>query len=86
MNGTRFDALPQQQQDWITEASVKATAEEKSVVYRMLDESKAKVIADGGIVNEVDLDAFRALAAPIQDKYAKDNNMVELLEAVRAIK
>lgn len=86
MNGTRFDALPQQQQDWITEASVKATEEERSVVYRMLDESKAKVIADGGIVNEVDLDAFRALAAPIQDKYAKDNNMVELLEAVRAIK
>lgn len=86
MNGERFDALPQQQQDWITEAVEKATAEERAVVYKMLDESKAKVIADGGIVNEVDLDAFRALATPIQDKYAKDNNMVELLEAVRAIK
>ncbi len=86
MNGDRFDALPKQQQDWILEASEKSTEEERAVVYRMLEESKAKVIADGAIVNEVDLDAFRALAKPIQDKYVEDNDMVDLLEAVRAIK
>lgn len=85
MNGNRFNSLPQQQQDWINEAVVKATAEEREVTYRMLDESKAKVIADGGIVNEVDLEAFKAIAIPIQDKYAQENNMVDLLEAVRAL-
>ena len=86
MNGNRFDSLPKQQQDWIVEASEKSTEEERAVVYRMLDESKAKVIADGATVNEVDLDAFRELATPIQDKYVQENDMVELLEAVRAIK
>lgn len=86
MNGTRFNALPQQQQDWINEAVVKATEEERQVTYKMLEESKAKVIADGGIVNEVDLEAFKAIAVPIQDKYAEENNMVNLLEAVRALK
>jgi TRAP-type C4-dicarboxylate transport system substrate-binding protein len=86
MNGDRFDALPEQQQAWILEAIDAATAEERAVTYRMLDESKAKVIADGGVVNEVDLDAFRELAIPIQDKYAQENGMEEFLEMVRAIK
>lgn len=86
MNGTRFNALPKEQQEWIKEACEKATAEERKVVYRMMEESKAKVIADGGIVNEVNLEAFKALAVPIQDKFAKDNNMVELLNLVRSIK
>lgn len=86
MNGTRFDALPKQQQDWITEATVQATAEERASVYKMMDESKAKVIADGGIVNEVDQEAFKAIAIPIQDKYAEENNMKDLLELVRGIK
>lgn len=86
MNGDRFDALSEQQQAWILEAIDAATAEERAVTYRMLDESKAKVIADGGIVNEVDLEAFRELAIPIQDKYAQENGMEEFLEMVRAIK
>lgn len=86
MNGARFESLPSQQQEWISEAAVQATAEERAVVYRMMDESKAKVIADGGIVNEVDQEAFKALALPIQDKYAEENNMKDLLELVRGIK
>lgn len=86
MNGDRFDALPEQQQQWIVQASEAATTEERAVVYRMTDESKAKVIADGGVVNEVDLEAFRALAIPIQDKFVKDNGMEEYLELIRAIK
>lgn len=86
MNGDRFDALPEQQKAWILEAIDAATAEERAVTYRMLDESKAKVIADGGIVNEVDLEAFRTMALPIQDKYAQENGMEDYLELVRAIK
>lgn len=85
MNGDRFDALPDQQKAWILEAVEAATAEERAVTYRMLEESKAKVIADGGVVNEVNLEAFRELAIPIQDKYAADNGMEELLDLVRAI-
>ena len=86
MNGDRFDSLPKQQQDWIMEAVEKATEEERQVTYKMLDESKEKVIEDGGIVNEVDKEAFKAIAIPIQDKFAKDNDMAELLEMIRSSK
>lgn len=86
MNGDRFDSLPKQQQDWIIEAVEKATEEERQVTYKMLDESKGKVTQDGGVVNEVDKEAFKEIAIPIQDKFAEDNDMVELLEAIRSSK
>ena len=58
-----------------------------SPVYRMFKESKEKVIADGAIVTDfedMDIDAFKALALPIQDKFAADNNMTAELEMIRA--
>ncbi|HHV38415.1 MAG TPA: TRAP transporter substrate-binding protein [Tepidimicrobium sp.] len=86
MNGERFDSLPKQQQDWIIEAVKQATQEEREVTYRMLDESKAKVIEEGGEVNEVDKEAFMKIAIPIQDNFAKENDLVDLLEMVRSAK
>ena len=49
----------------------------------MLDESKAKILADGGEINEVNLEAFKAIAIPIQDEYAKQNGLEDLLELTR---
>jgi hypothetical protein len=34
----------------------------------------------------MDIAAFRAIAVPIQDTFARNNNMVEPLEMVRKIK
>lgn len=89
MNGNFYDGLTDEQKGWIDEAVVAATKEEREVTYKMFDESKAKVIADGATVTEfkdMDIDAFKAIAVPIQDKFAADNNMVEYLDMIRNTK
>ena len=89
MNGHFYDGLTDEQKGWINEAVEAATAEEREVVYRMFKESKEKVIADGAIVTnfeDVDIEAFKALALPIQDKFAADNNMTAELEMIRSAK
>lgn len=87
MNGNFYDGLTEEQKGWIDEAVVAATEEERQVTYKMFDESKKKVIADGATVTEVadvDMDAFKTLAMPIQDKFATDNNMAAQLEMIRS--
>lgn len=86
MNGDRFDRLTDQQREWISAAAEAATREERRVTYDMLEQSKAKVIADGGVVNEVNLAAFRELALPIQERFARENNLTNYLEMIRAIR
>lgn len=86
MNGNFYDSLSEEQKGWIDEAVEACTKEEREVVYRMFKESKEKVIADGAKVTpfeEMDIDAFRAIAIPIQDSFAEDNNMKAELEMVR---
>ncbi|MBB6480642.1 TRAP transporter substrate-binding protein [Spirochaeta isovalerica] len=83
MNGNAFDKFTPEQQGWILEAAKASVEEERAVTYKMLDESRAKILADGGMINEVDLTAFKALALPIQDDYAKQNGMEDLLELAR---
>lgn len=89
MDGNVYDKLTDEQKGWIDAACETATAEERSIVYKMADESKAKVIADGATVTEnadMDIEAFKAIAIPIQDKFAADNKMEQYLEMIRAIK
>lgn len=86
MNGDFYDGLTEDQKKWIDEACEAATTEEREVTYRMFDESKQKVIDDGATVTEfadVDIDAFKELALPIQDKFAEENDMKEELEMIR---
>jgi len=86
MNGNRFDNLPEEQQEWILAAVEEATKVERQITYGMLDESKNKVIEEGGEVNEVDKEAFKAIGIPIQDEFAEENDLVDLLEMIRATK
>ena len=83
MNGSKFDSLTDEQKTLITEAMNKATNDEIAEVKRMLEESKNKVIADGAEVVEPNVEAFKKLALPIQDEFAKKNNMEDLLNMVR---
>ena len=88
-SGIFWNKLSDQEKLWIREAADAATKEERDVTVRMFGESKTKVIADGAVVTnfaDVDIAAFRALAIPIQDTFAQKNNMVYLLEMVRAAK
>ena len=75
-----------QKKGWINKAAAAATTEDRKVTYGMFDSSKAKVIADGASVTEfkdIDIAAFKAIAIPIQDKFAKDNNMTQYIDMVR---
>ena len=86
MNGNFYNSLTAEQKGWIDSASKAATAEERAVTYKMFEQSKAKVIADGATVvnhDEIDIEAFKAIAIPIQDKFAKDNKMEDYLKMVR---
>lgn len=86
MNGNFYDGLTDEQKGWIDEACAAATEEERQVTYKMFDESKQKCIDDGAIITEhddIDIDAMKAIAVPIQDKFAEENNMTEYLEMVR---
>lgn len=86
MSGAFYDSLTDEQKGWVEEAVVAATKEERTVVYDMFKSSKEKVIADGATVTnfeDVDVEAFKALALPIQDKFAADNNMTAQLDMIR---
>ena len=87
MDGTKYDRLTDEQKAWIDEASAAATAEERAITYRMFEESKQKAIEAGAEITEhadIDIAAFKAIAAPIQDEFAAKNNMTAQLEMVRA--
>jgi tripartite ATP-independent transporter DctP family solute receptor len=87
MDGNYYNSLSADQKKWIDEAAKAATAEERKVTYDMMDQSKATVIKEGGVVTEfkdVDAAAFKALALPIQDSFAQKNKMEKYLDMVRA--
>ena len=86
MDGNRYDKLTDEQKGWVDEACKKCTEVERQTVYDMFKSSKEKVIADGAEVTnheDLDIDAFKAIAAPIAEKFAADNNMAAELEMVR---
>jgi TRAP-type C4-dicarboxylate transport system substrate-binding protein len=85
-SGAAWNKLTDEQKQWVTEASREAARENRQVTYRMFEESKKKVIADGALVidfNDVDVPAFRAIAIPIQENFAEKNNLTRLLTMVR---
>ena len=87
MDGNYYNSLTDEQRAWIDEAAAAATAEERQVTYDMMGQSKDKVIADGAEVTnfeDMDIESFKSVALGIQDKFAADNNMQDLLDKVRA--
>jgi len=89
VDGHYFDSLTSQQQAWIQEAADYATEVERETVFSMYKTSKAKVIADGAeVINaeDMDLDAFKAIAYPIQKEFAEKYDMVNYLQMVEDAK
>ncbi|MGL6065403.1 MAG: TRAP transporter substrate-binding protein [Fusobacteriaceae bacterium] len=83
VNGEKFSKYSLQQQEWIKEAAKIATREERNVTYKKLDESRKKIIEDGGIINKIEKTNFIEIAKQIQEKFAKENKMEDLLEMIR---
>jgi TRAP-type C4-dicarboxylate transport system substrate-binding protein len=86
MTGAKYDSLTDEQKQWVEEASEAATAAERQVTFDMYETSKQKCIEDGAIITEhddIDIDAFKALATPIQDAFAEQYGMTEQLQMIR---
>ncbi len=84
--GQFYDALTDEQRGWFDEACRVATEENRQVTYEMFDESKAQVRADGAQITEfedVDIEAFKEIAIPIQEEFAEKYGMETYLEMVR---
>ncbi len=84
--GEFYNALTDEQREWFDEACRIATEENREKTYEMYEESKARVKADGAQITEfedVDIEAFKEIAIPIQDEFAKENGMEDYLEMIR---
>mgnify|MGYP000332088602 FL=1 len=84
--GQFYNALTEEQRGWFDEACRIATEENRRVTYDMFEESKKKVMEDGAQVidfADVDIDAFKAIAIPIQDRFAAEKHMEDYLAMIR---
>lgn len=83
MNGHVFDEFTDEQKQWILSAAQVSVAAEREATYTMLDESKERILAEGGEINDVDTEAFKAAAVQIQDDFARRSGLEYLLEMTR---
>lgn len=83
VNGNKFNKYTEEQQKWILEAAKLSVDAERKSTYEMLEVSKKKILDDGGEINEVNLPAFKEIAIKIQDDFAKQNNVQDLLDLIR---
>ncbi|MBR0031756.1 MAG: TRAP transporter substrate-binding protein [Treponema sp.] len=89
VDGSFFDSLTSEQKSWITQAAKYSTQVERQKTFEQASSSKAKVISDGAVVVEnkdIDTDAFKRIAYPIQDEFAKKNGMEKFIKMVRESK
>ncbi len=86
VDGKFYDSLSQEQKSWLTQAAQYATQVERQKTFEQASTSKSKVVADGAVVVEnkdIDIDAFREIARPIQDEFARKNGMERFIKMVR---
>lgn len=85
INGRKFDALDDEQQDIILKAAQASVVTEREALYAQENEYKSIAIQDGAFVNEIDKTPFAKIATPLQDKVAKEMGFEDLLSKIRAI-
>lgn len=87
--GDFYDSLTKEEQGWLDEAVNKATNVEVEATFDLAVGAKEKVIAEGATVvnvEDMDMTEFYEIANKIQDDFAKEHDMVELLDMVRSAK
>lgn len=85
-NGEMFDKLSKEQQDIIMEAARISIEKEREEVRKQEEQYKKVLKEEGGEVNKIDRQPFVEAAKPIQDEYAKEYGVEDLLEKVRELK
>src|SRR5882672_1270699 len=84
-----WSGLSAEQRKWVQGAADEMNAQEPKKAFELERESRAKLQKMGvKIVDKVDKAGFESIAAPMQDKIAKDlgPNAVKVLGLVRAVK
>lgn len=79
-----WDKLTDEQRTVLQNAVQEATKAERNAIYTEESQYKEKAVADGAVVNTLDVEPFAEIARTVQDKWAKDNNMTDILEQIRA--
>lgn len=84
IKGDVWNQLDDEQKAWVEQAAREAT--EYNIQYNidMAEAAKKKVIEDGAIVNEVDIEPFVKIAVDIQDRFAEENGFGEWIDRIRA--
>jgi TRAP-type C4-dicarboxylate transport system substrate-binding protein len=86
-SGRFWEGLSDQQKEWVTAAVAASGAEVLTAFTHSDDAARTGILAGGAPVipfGDVDIASFRAIATPIQDKFARDNHVESLLQAARA--
>lgn len=86
VNGDFYNKLTAEQKKWIDDAARYSTQVERQKTFEQASSSKAKVIREGATVvdnKDIDIAAFKKIAIPIQDEYAKKNGLERFLQMAR---
>ena len=89
VDGAFYSGLTNEQKSWLEQAAKYATQVERQKTFEQASSSKAKVVADGAVVIEnkdIDTAAFKRIAYPIQDQFARQNGMERFIQMVRESK
>ena len=85
-NGEKFDSYTEKQQEIIMKAARMSVEAEREEVISQEEEYKQVLKEEGGEVNQIDREPFIEAAMPIQDEYAEEYGVEDLLEKVRELK
>jgi TRAP-type C4-dicarboxylate transport system substrate-binding protein len=86
VNAKKFDQMTDEQKAELIKAAKASVEAERTAIYNEEESYKEQLIADGGVVNEIDRTPFIEAAIPIQDKTAKELGLEELLQEIRDLK
>ncbi|UJL45573.1 TRAP transporter substrate-binding protein [Virgibacillus sp. NKC19-16] len=82
-NGEKFDSYSEEHQDIILQAAEASVETEREVTSAQDVEYKEQAIEEGAVVNEIDREPFIEIAKPIQDEYAEEIGVEEMLQKIR---
>jgi tripartite ATP-independent transporter DctP family solute receptor len=85
MSRRTYDALTARDREIVVEAARESVPYMRTLWDRMEAESRAFVLAAGVQANDVDLPAFRKVAASIQERYLADRSLRQIFDGIRGL-
>jgi tripartite ATP-independent transporter DctP family solute receptor len=85
MSRRTYDALTARDREIVVEAARESVPYMRTLWDKMEAESRAFVLAAGVQANDVDLPAFRKVAASIQERYLADRSLRQIFDGIRGL-